>query len=525
VVLAIGSDLHMDYTAVGHTTHLAARTEQLALPGTIRLTAETLRLVEGFVQVKALGPVPVKGLAEPVEVFELAGASAIRRRLQAAAIRGLTRFVGRQIELTALRQRLERAGAGHGQVTVVVGEAGVGKSRLVYEFIHSHHTRNWLVLESASVSYGKATPYFPVVDLLKRYVQVEDGDDTHTIRAKVTGQVLTLDEALQEVIPARLAFLYARPEDHPFLKLDPLPPASAEELLLALLGDDASLASLKRLLIERTEGNPFFLAESVRFEQGEIWAKAVHYLSNAAERAKARYAYLHAALLCTRAVEVATHAQDLSAAKVQGFALLGDLWSLMGDLAQANQSYEQALEAATDPSVRQWIASKRHRPHTVERDGARIAFYEHGGGDTTLAFANPLAYGLATFQPGLEKLCQEFRILTIDPRGAGASDPLQRPYTTKDHMEDVRAVIEASWTGPVVGIGLSRSGNLLVRLAVAYPALVQRLVPVGTELAQHRGRLIKRAQEFLRHNDLYMSSPLAERIQVGKGTKLLRGLV
>ena len=133
VVRAIGNDLHMDYSAVGETIHLAARMEQLATPGTIRLTAATLRLVEGLVQVTALGPVPVKGLAEPVEVFELVGASHLRRRLQAAAARGLTPFVGRQHELEALHQALAQAQAGHGQVVALVGEAGVGKSRLVYE--------------------------------------------------------------------------------------------------------------------------------------------------------------------------------------------------------------------------------------------------------------------------------------------------------------------------------------------------------------------------------------------------------
>ena len=345
VVRAIGNDLHMDYSAIGQTTHLAARMEQLAAPGSIRLTAETLRLAEGLVQVTALGPVPVKGLAEPVEVFELVGVSALRRRLQVAAARGLTRFVGRQPELAALQQALERAGAGQGQVVAIVGEAGVGKSRLVYEVIHSHRTQGWLVLESASVSYGKATPYFPVIDLLKRYTQVEDRDDTRTIRARVTGQVLTLDEALQETIPALLWLLEALPEDHAFLtleppqrrrrtlealkrvlvresqvqplllvfedlhwidaetqalldtlveslptarllllvnyrpeyqhgwgsktyytqlRLDPLPPVSAEAFLHALLGDDPSLAPLTRLLSARTGGNPFFLEESVR---------------------------------------------------------------------------------------------------------------------------------------------------------------------------------------------------------------------------------------------------------------------
>jgi class 3 adenylate cyclase len=136
VVRAIGNDLHMDYSAIGQTTHLAARMEQLATPGSIRLTGETLRLAEGLIQVTALGPVPVRGLADPVEVFELVGASTLWRRFQAAATRELTRFVGRQLELEALQQALARAATGHGHIVAMVGEAGVGKSRLVYEFVH-----------------------------------------------------------------------------------------------------------------------------------------------------------------------------------------------------------------------------------------------------------------------------------------------------------------------------------------------------------------------------------------------------
>ena len=345
VVRAISNDLHMDYSAIGQTVHLAARMEQLATPGSILLTAATLRLVEGLVQVHALGPIPVKGLVEPVEVYELVGASALRGRFQARAAGSLTRFVGRDTEVAALCQTLERAGAGHGQVVAVVGEAGVGKSRLLYEFVHSHHTQGWLVLEATSVSYSKATPYFPVVDLLKRYMHVEDRDEPRTVRAKVTGHLLTLDEALQETIPALLALLDVLPADSPFLtldppqrrqrtlaalkrvllretqgqplllvfedlhwldtetqalleslveslptarllllvnyrpeyqhgwgsktyytqlRLDPLPPTSTEAFLQAILGDDPSLVPLTRLLIARTEGNPFFLEESVR---------------------------------------------------------------------------------------------------------------------------------------------------------------------------------------------------------------------------------------------------------------------
>jgi class 3 adenylate cyclase len=345
VVRAIGNDLHMDYSAVGQTTHLAARMEQLATPGSILLTAATLRLVEGLVRINALGPVPVKGLADAVEVFELVGANAVRRRLQAAVVRGLTRFVGRETELAALQLALERAGAGHGQVVAVVGEAGVGKSRLVYECLQSHRTQEWLKLESSSVSYGKATAYLPVCDLLKTYCHIEDRDELRTVRAKVTGQILTLDEALQDTVPALLALFEALPADSPFLsldplqrrrstlealkrvllresqvqplllvfedlhwidtetqavldllveslptahllllvnyrpayqhgwgsktyytqlRLDPLPEASADALLQALLGEDASLAPLPQLLIGRTQGNPFFLEESVR---------------------------------------------------------------------------------------------------------------------------------------------------------------------------------------------------------------------------------------------------------------------
>ena len=345
VVRSIGSDLHMDYTAVGQTTHLAARMEQLARPGTTLITASTLRLAEGFVEVTPLGLVPLKGLANAVEIYELVRARPLRSRLRAAAAQGLTRFVGRDDEMEQLQRALERAGGGHGQVVAVIGEPGVGKSRLFYEFVHSHRAQGWFVLESFSVSYGKATAYLPVIDLLKTYFQVADRDDARTIRAKVTGHVLTLDESLRDTIPALLALLDALPADSAFpsldpaqrrqrtldalkrlllresqvrpllavfenlhwidsetqaflnslidslptarllllvnyrpeyqhawgsrtyytqLRLDPLPHESAAELLHALLGDDASLQSLSRLLIERTAGNPFFLEESVR---------------------------------------------------------------------------------------------------------------------------------------------------------------------------------------------------------------------------------------------------------------------
>ncbi|HWN16124.1 MAG TPA: adenylate/guanylate cyclase domain-containing protein [Candidatus Dormibacteraeota bacterium] len=128
VVRSIGSDLRMEYTAVGQTTHLAAQMERLARPGATLLTAESRRLAEGYIAVTPLGPVPVRGAAEPIEVYELTGPGPARYRLQAATVRGLSRFVGRDEEVTRLRQALELARAGHGRMVALVGEPGVGKS-------------------------------------------------------------------------------------------------------------------------------------------------------------------------------------------------------------------------------------------------------------------------------------------------------------------------------------------------------------------------------------------------------------
>jgi len=247
VVRTIGNDLHMDYSAVGQTTHLAARMEQLATPGTIHLPAATLRLVEGLIRVTSLGPMPIKGLPVPVEVFELLGVAPMRRRLQAAIARGLTRFIGREQELAVLRQTLAQAGQGQGQLVALLGEAGVGKSRLVYECVHGHATQSWRVLESASVSYGRATPYFSVIDLLKRYAHLDDADDVRTIRAKVTGQVLMLDEALQDTLPTLLALLDALPDDSPFHQLDP---AQRRQ---------RTLTALKRVLLRESQVQPLLL--------------------------------------------------------------------------------------------------------------------------------------------------------------------------------------------------------------------------------------------------------------------------
>jgi class 3 adenylate cyclase/tetratricopeptide (TPR) repeat protein len=247
VVRAIGSDLHMDYTAVGQTTHLAARMEQMATPGTILLAPATLQLGEGYVQVASRGPVAVKGVADPMEVYALTGASALRSRLHASAARGFTRFVGRDTEIEQLRRTLALAQDGHGQLVAVVGEPGVGKSRLVYEFTHSHRTQDWLVLEAGSVSYGKATSYLPVIDLLKAYFKVHDRETHREIREKVTGKLLTLDRTLEPTLPALLALLDVPVEDAHWHALDP---AQRRQ---------RTLEAVKHLLLRESHGQPLLV--------------------------------------------------------------------------------------------------------------------------------------------------------------------------------------------------------------------------------------------------------------------------
>jgi class 3 adenylate cyclase/tetratricopeptide (TPR) repeat protein len=345
VVRSIGIDLHVDYTAQGMTTHLAARMESTARPGTIQITGATLGLVEGFVQATSLGPIEVKGFREPVEAFELLGAVTSRTRLQVAAARGLTRFVGRETHLTTLREAQALASASRGQVVTVVGEAGVGKSRLFWEFSHSPETAGWLVLESGSASYARATAYLPVIGLLRGYFQISDGDDQPKILEKVTGKLLSLDHDLDLVLDPILSILDLEVDDPAWtqieaaqrrartldaltrlvirecqiqpvllifedlhlvdtetqawldrlmmslvsarmlllanyrpdfrhawgnrpqlreIRIEALPPEGADALLESLLGPDPGLGPLKALLVERTEGNPFFLEESVR---------------------------------------------------------------------------------------------------------------------------------------------------------------------------------------------------------------------------------------------------------------------
>src|SRR5262245_23781479 len=220
VVCAIGNDLHMDYTIVGQTVNLAARLEQIAKPGTVVATHQTFELAEGFVSMRPLGATGVKGISEPVEVYEVTGPGDAQTRFQVATRRGLTRFVGREVELEQLRRAQQLVGQQRGHVVAIMGEAGVGKSRLVREFIGSKHTDDWLVLESNSPSYDQATPYLPVIQLLRDYFKVNNEDSTQFIGQKVTEKIRALDPSLQDAIAPLLDLLDALDEKDPFRSLD-----------------------------------------------------------------------------------------------------------------------------------------------------------------------------------------------------------------------------------------------------------------------------------------------------------------
>ncbi|MFC4705113.1 adenylate/guanylate cyclase domain-containing protein [Paraburkholderia caffeinitolerans] len=333
-------DLHTDYDPVGHTIHIASRMEGIATPTSILVSESTHKLAEGYFEFKPLGAAQVKGIPEPLPVYEVLGPGALRTRLQLAAHRGLARFVGREAEMAHLDRALEMTRAGRGQVVAVVGEAGVGKSRLFHEF-KERSRRGSLVLETFSVSHGKAFANLPLIELMKSYFQINAQDDERRRREKVVGKVLTLERSFEDLVPYPLyllgtgesasvlagmdpkvrrdrtfdaitqiltresqsqpiellfedlqwldreteAFLVHlvervpgtrvlllvnyRPEYQPAwdsnqLRLEPLGLAEAEGLLAALLGEHASLLPLKQRILEKTEGNPFFMEEVVQ---------------------------------------------------------------------------------------------------------------------------------------------------------------------------------------------------------------------------------------------------------------------
>ena len=352
-------DLHTDYVPVGHSTNLAARMEQMATPGSIVVTDYTYKLTEGFFEFKALGAATIKGVEEPLTVYEVIGAGPLRTRFQVTTRRGLSRFVGRHSEMDQMQRALEQAKSGHGQIVGVMGEPGIGKSRLFYEFKLASQSGS-LVLEAFSVSHGKASPYLPIIELLKTYFEITPEDDERKRREKVTGKVLALERSLGDTLPYLFSLLGLEEQTSPLhqmdaqirrrrtfealkklflreslnqplilvfedlhwidtetqglldtlsdsvasaqllllvnyrpeyrhewgsktyytqLRLAPLGKEDVEELLTFLLGNDMSLLHLKTLILEKTEGTPFFMEEVVQTlaEEGALVGKRRHY--------------------------------------------------------------------------------------------------------------------------------------------------------------------------------------------------------------------------------------------------------
>jgi len=350
----------IDFRADGMPTHIAKRVESLAAPGTILITHDTLALAKGFFRARGVGSVPLRGVAAHTELFELEGVNT-RMRMHALAASGLTKFVGRDHEIETLSHAATRAAAGTGQVVALAGDAGIGKSRIFLEFTRSLAAQGWLILEGASVSYGKATSYLPLVDLLRRFFEIQSRDTEQQIRERIAKKVLALKdekllgylsvftgalgigvsdrgwanltpserqslifdavrrlllceaqtqplclvfedlhwmdaethtflEMLVESIPAARVLLLVnyRPDFEnqwagksycSQLRIDPLPTASADELLDKLLGSNPELKTIKRSLIAATQGNPLFIEESVRslIESGVLDRSSGHW--------------------------------------------------------------------------------------------------------------------------------------------------------------------------------------------------------------------------------------------------------
>jgi DNA-binding SARP family transcriptional activator/pimeloyl-ACP methyl ester carboxylesterase len=300
-------------------------------------------------------------------------------------------------------------------------------------------------------------------ELLRRAAGCDDEATAQGVEELVRRRLLT-------AIGDRLDFTHDRIRDVAYGELPPW----RRRRLHCRVGE-----TLESLYADRP--GDFWEALAEHFERGEQWTKAADYFLAVAARARRRFAYSTAERSCRQAAAAAARAPGTGGQRTRALELHGDVAGLRGDLEGANQHYQAAIELDSTESGRRRLANKLHRPQLTHRDGARLAFYEHGAGEETLLFMNPIVYGLEIFQPVLEQLCQEFRIITMDARGTGRSDPIGGRYATADHALDVAAVIEAAG-GPVTAIGISKSSSILVRLAIAAPALVKKLVLIGTVL-------------------------------------------
>jgi class 3 adenylate cyclase/tetratricopeptide (TPR) repeat protein len=221
VVGAIGEDLGMDYTAIGHTVGLAQRMEQLAEPGKAYLTQHTASLVEGYLALTDLGEFQVKGASRALRVHELTGVGAARGRLDVSRARGFSRFVGRSEEMHILESALEQAFAGQGEVIGIVGEAGVGKSRLCHEFAERHRAKGTPVYHVAGQAHTKSVPLWAVLQFLRGYFEISERDSDRTARERIAGKLVLLDESFADDLPLIFDFFAVPDPLRPPPRMDP----------------------------------------------------------------------------------------------------------------------------------------------------------------------------------------------------------------------------------------------------------------------------------------------------------------
>ena len=245
VVGSIGDDLRMDYTAQGQAVGLAARMEQLAEAGRIYLTDRTAALVHGYFTLEEIGELEVRGVSEPVRTYELRDVGPLRSRLDVSRARGFSRFVGRVQEMQILAAALDEAIAGNGQVVGVVADAGIGKSRLCWEFSERARARGIDVRSAHGVAHGRMIPFLPVLDLLRGLLEVDERDAAQTARNKIAGFLLLLARDFEESLPLLFDFLGVPDPESP---APPLTGDARQRQLFAVIG------RLLRALAERRPG-------------------------------------------------------------------------------------------------------------------------------------------------------------------------------------------------------------------------------------------------------------------------------
>jgi class 3 adenylate cyclase/tetratricopeptide (TPR) repeat protein len=221
IVGRIGDDFTMEYTAIGDTVNLASRMESNAEPGTIEVAESTYKLAEGFFDFEPLGEIQVKGKEEPVKAYRVLRPRPTRSRLTASLVRGLTPFVGRNKEMEHLTECFEWVKNGHGQLVGIVGEPGVGKSRVAHEFIQSLPEEEFTYLEGSCIHYGDSIAYLPILDIIRAYFDTTEGEREHLIKKKIEERLTAFDGQLKDVIPPIHDVLSLEVEDEEYLNLQP----------------------------------------------------------------------------------------------------------------------------------------------------------------------------------------------------------------------------------------------------------------------------------------------------------------